>query len=343
MHPPKPKLLPLPAPLRIGLVGYGRVAPTHVEAIRAMETKGTLVAVCDCDAEALHRAIGETGARGTRDLGDFLQDTEIDVVSICTPSGLHAEQAIAAVNAGKHVIVEKPVDVCLEKARALVHAAEAAGVGVFSIFQNRLNPTMQLLKSAVDKGRFGRLLAINSSMIWKREQDYYDSAAWRGTRTMDGGAFMNQGIHFVDAMRFIGGDIVAVESMTGTLARGIECEDTGSALFRFANSALGNIFCTTAGFQDTEGSLTVIGERGQVKIGGMALNTIEQWDFDTPDDAQDTLAANADTFTASVYGNGHKRFYADVAESLCGSGILPTPDLGTLETVLRICKLPSGL
>jgi UDP-N-acetyl-2-amino-2-deoxyglucuronate dehydrogenase len=329
-------------PVLFAILGYGRVAPTHRDAILALGPEATLAAVCDTNPKALDQAKTdlEKNTLDTRhsSLQSLLADESIDVVSVCTPSGLHAEHGIAAAKAGKHVLVEKPMDVRLDAAEALVRNCRECGVHLFAVYQNRLNSTIQLLKSAVDKGRFGKIHAINSTVIWKREQSYYDSDPWRGTRAMDGGAFMNQGIHFLDAMRFIGGEIVEVKSDLATLARNIECEDTGSSLFRFASGARGNLFVTMLGFSDREGSLTVIGEKGLVKIGGAALNTIEHWEFAEPDPEQDALARDANYHTASLYGNGHKAFYRKVLDTL-RSGAPPAdaaPELGSLKTLLEI-------
>lgn len=333
-------------PLRFALVGCGRVAPTHFGAIREMEPAARLVAVCDHDPAALQKGVAATGADGHASLEDMLAREDIDVVSVCTPSGLHAAHGIAAAKAGKHVLVEKPTDVTMAAARRLVDACVAAGVHLFPVYQNRHNTTLRLLKAAIEKGRFGKLFAINGSVIWRRTQEYYDSAAWRGTRAMDGGALMNQGIHFLDAMRFVGGEIVEIHSMLETLSRQIECEDTGSVLLRFENGALGNLFVTMLGHKKEEGSLTVLGEKGHVKIGGGAMNTIEIWDFDEPDPGQDALAKDADYHTASVYGNGHKAMYRLVLETLTPSPAPPPADydlgsLCALETIYTATDTPS--
>ena len=305
-----------PPPLRFGLIGCGRVAPTHFDAIRALGERARLIAVCDTDPGALSAAVEQTGAEGYATLEDMLDRADIDIVSVCTPSGLHAEHGIAAARAGRHVVVEKPLDVTLEKARALIDTCAANRVRLYPILQNRLNPTVRLLKAAIDHGRFGEIYAINATMIWKRTQEYYDADAWRGTRAMDGGAFMNQGIHFVDLLRHLGGEILEVKSTLATLARDIECEDIGSALFRFKRGALGNLFVTTLGRGHQEGSLTVLGEHGQVKLGGACLNTIDLWDFDTPDPGMDAKARDADYITQSVYGFGHRAFYERIASNV---------------------------
>ncbi|MCC5845034.1 MAG: Gfo/Idh/MocA family oxidoreductase [Verrucomicrobia bacterium] len=329
--------------VNFAILGYGRVAPTHRDAILSLAPEARIAAVCDRDPAALDAAESDLqttkgGVNLYSDLNDLLANPDIDVVSVCTPSGLHAEYGIAAARAGKHVLVEKPMDVTLPAAEALVQACAENQVHLFPVYQNRLNSTIRLLKAAVDKGRFGKIFAINSTVIWRRTQDYYDSAPWRGTRAMDGGAFMNQGIHFLDAMRHIGGEITDVQSTLATLGRSIECEDTGSALFRFKSGALGNLFVTMLGFNDREGSLTVIGEKGQVKIGGVALNTIEEWSFAEPDPGQDALARDSDYHTASVYGNGHKAFYRQTLDTL-QSGTPPvdaTPELDSLKILLKL-------
>lgn len=327
------------SPIPFALVGCGRVAPTHIQAIQALENRARLAAVCDSDPHALTRGVEATGAEGYADLREMLSRDDIEVVSVCTPSGLHAEIGVEAAKAKKHVLVEKPMDVRLEAARSLIDTCSQEGVNLYCVFQNRLNSTLQLLKAAIDSGRFGKLYAINSTVIWKRTQDYYDSAEWRGSRAMDGGAFMNQGIHFVDAMRFLFGEISEVKSILGTLNRKMESEDTGAALFRFENGALGSIFVTMLGQSDQEGSLTVLGEHGTVKIGGTAMNRIDQWDFECPDPEQDRLAHDADYATKSVYGFGHNAYYARVADHLRENGPMPTgggEGIRSLETILRI-------
>ncbi len=324
-------------PLRFGVVGCGRVAPTHFDAIQALGEKGSLVAVCDNDPNALARAVEKTGATGYASLREMLEQAELDIVSICTFSGLHAEHGIAAAKAGKHVVVEKPMDVSLKAAHRLIEACGENGVHLFPIFQNRFNTTVRLAKEAIEKGRLGKIYAVNGTMIWKRTQEYYDSADWRGTQAMDGGAFMNQGIHFVDAMRYLGGEITDVTSTLGTLDRDIGCEDIGSALFRFANGALGNIFCTTLGRYDQEGSLMILGEKGQIKLGGGCLNKIDIWDFDESDPAMDANATDADYQSQSVYGHGHQAFYNRIANNEAF-----TSGHDALETLRVLTEIYSG-
>ena len=311
------------SPVTFGLVGCGRVAPTHMGAIRALGKQGHLTAYCDTDPQVLSSFEGRTKARGYDRLDDLLQKADVDVVAVCTPSGLHADHAIQIAEAGKHVVVEKPMDVSLGAVDRMIAACQDHKVKLYPVFQNRFNPTLQLVKAALDKGRFGRLLAVNSTVIWKRTQRYYDQAAWRGTRAMDGGAFFNQGIHFVDAMRFLGGEVTEVQSMLGRQARDLECEDTGSALFRFENGAMGNIFVTMTGTQTAEGSITLIGETGMVKIGGEAMNHVDLWEFNEPDPDQDDLVEGTQVEIDSVYGSGHKAVYQHIVHDLTGVGSYP--------------------
>ncbi|WFB36426.1 Gfo/Idh/MocA family oxidoreductase [Kiritimatiellota bacterium B12222] len=326
-------------PIRFALLGYGRVAPTHKNAIQALEQEAKIVAICDSNPEALKRGTQATEAAGFISLEEMLKSDEIDVVSICTPSGLHAEHGKQVARAGKHVLVEKPMDVSTEAAQSLIDCCKENGVELFCVFQNRLNTTIKLLKSAIDAGRFGKIYAINSTVIWKREQSYYDTAPWRGTKAQDGGAYLNQGIHFVDAMRHLGGEIIDVKPMIATLARDIESEDTGSALFRYESGALGNIFVTMLGRKDEEGSLTILGEKGRVTIGGSAMNKIEIWDFDDQNESQDTLAQNADYHTQSVYGFGHQFYYQQVAAYLNKKGPQPTSGPDGIKSLSLIRKI----
>lgn len=303
-------------PVRFGILGYGRVAPTHVQAIRSAGDAAELVAVCDSCPEALAEFEPDASVQTFTDLEEMLALPELDVVSICTPSGLHADHAVAVAEAGKHVVVEKPLDVTLVAVERMKAACSRAGVNLYPVFQNRFNPTVQLVKEALDAGRFGRILAVNSTVIWKRTQEYYDLAPWRGTRAMDGGAFLNQGIHFLDIMRVLGGEVVRVESMPGRQAREIECEDTGAMLLQFENGALGTLFVTMAGTSDQEGSITLIGERGTVKIGGLAMDALDLWEFQEPHPEQDERAASPQTAIHSVYGNGHQAVYHHILRDL---------------------------
>jgi UDP-N-acetyl-2-amino-2-deoxyglucuronate dehydrogenase len=271
--------------------------------------------------------------------GDMLKSAEADMITICTPSGLHAAQGIAAAKAGKHVITEKPMAITLEQADDLVQACDSADVRLFVVKQNRLNPSIQLLKRAVDKGRFGRIYLANTTVRWNRPQEYYDSASWRGTWEFDGGAFMNQASHYVDLIQWLVGPVESVVAKTATQARRIEAEDSGVAVLKFRNGALGVIEVNVLTYpRNWEGSISIIGEKGTAKIGGSAVNKIEHWSFAEYDD-DDKLVDASQTNPPSVYGFGHEAYYRNVLSVLRG-GAEPETDgragRKSLELILGI-------
>jgi UDP-N-acetyl-2-amino-2-deoxyglucuronate dehydrogenase len=277
-----------------------------------------LVAACDVE---IGRAASLTEPRGIPAYGtldELLAGTECDVVSVCTPSGLHPAHGTAAARAGKHVIVEKPMAISLADADALVQACDAAAVQLFVVKQNRLNPPVQLLRRAVEKGRFGRIYLANTTVRWTRPQEYYDAAPWRGTWEFDGGAIMNQASHYVDLMQWLVGPVESVAAKTATLARRIETEDTGVAVLKFRSGALGVIEVTVLTYpRNFEGSITLLGEKGSVKVGGTAVNRVEHWQFADYDD-DDKLVEAANTSPPTVYGFGHEGYYRNVLAVLRG-------------------------
>jgi len=303
---------------RVALLGCGRIARNHVEAIAQVEGL-RVVAVADIErerADALARLAGGVPAYGA--LADMLAGTPCDLVVVATPSGLHPAHGILAAEAGKHVLSEKPMAISLEAADRLIAACDRAGVQLFVVKQNRLNPTVQLLHRAVAKGRFGRLYTANCTVRWTRPQEYYDQAPWRGTWAYDGGAFLNQASHYVDLMQWLMGPPSSVVAETATLARRIEAEDTGAAVVRFTSGALGVFDITMLTYpKNLEGSITLIGERGTARIGGTAVNRIEHWQFADYDD-EDRLVDAANTNPPSVYGFGHVPYYRNVVSVLRG-------------------------
>jgi UDP-N-acetyl-2-amino-2-deoxyglucuronate dehydrogenase len=302
---------------RIALVGCGRISKNHFEAIDKIDGL-ELVAVCDADPERAKRAGEEWKVPWFTSYEKMLAESNADVVTIATPSGLHPEQGVAAANAGKHVVMEKPMAISLTGADALVHACDKAGVQLFVVKQNRLNPPVQLLKRAVDRNRFGRLYMASCTVHWARPQEYYDQAPWRGTWEFDGGAFMNQASHYVDLIQWVMGPVESVIAKTATLARRIETEDSGIAILKFRSGALGSIEVTMLAYpRNLEGSLTILGEKGSVKIGGTAVNKIEHWEF-ADQDEDDKLVESANTNPPNVYGLGHQGYYRNVLAVLRG-------------------------
>jgi UDP-N-acetyl-2-amino-2-deoxyglucuronate dehydrogenase len=301
----------------VALVGCGRISGSHVAAIEKIAGL-ELVAVADVEIDRANEVAERQGIPAFRTLEELLATVDCDVVAVCTPSGLHPAHGIAAARAGKHVVTEKPMAISLADADALVQACDAAGVQLFVVKQNRLNPPIQLLRRAVDKGRFGRIYLANTTVRWTRPQDYYDAAPWRGTWEFDGGAIMNQASHYVDLMQWLVGPVESVVAKTATLARRIETEDTGMAVLRFRSGALGVIEVTVLTYpRNFEGSITILGEKGTVKIGGTAVNRVEQWQFADYDD-DDKLIDAANTSPPTVYGFGHEAYYRNVLAVLRG-------------------------
>lgn len=280
--------------------------------------RAELVGVCDIDPGALDTAVKQTQAKPYGDLAALLKDTDADAVILTTPSGLHAEQAIEIAAARRHVITEKPMATRWHDGLRMVKACDDASVRMFVVKQNRRNATLQLLKKAVEAGRFGRIYMVNINVFWTRPQDYYDSAAWRGTWEFDGGALMNQASHYVDLLDWLIGPIESIQAYTATLARDIEVEDTGVISVRWRSGALGSMNVTMLTYpKNLEGSITILGEKGTVRIGGMAVNEIQHWEFSEPRE-EDALIKDANYTTTSVYGFGHPMYYDNVIKVLRG-------------------------
>jgi UDP-N-acetyl-2-amino-2-deoxyglucuronate dehydrogenase len=310
--------------IRFALVGCGRISGNHFDALDRHKDRAELVAVCDIDPEALARAEARTKAPGFRSLDAVLAGSDPDIVILSTPSGLHADQAIQVAGTGRHVMTEKPMATRWRDGKRMVQACDQAGVHLFVVKQNRRNATLQLLRRAVEKRRFGRIYMVNINVFWTRPQSYYDSAAWRGTWEFDGGAFMNQASHYVDLLDWLIGPVESVQAYTATLARNIQVEDTGVVSIRWRTGALGSMNVTMLTYpKNLEGSITIIGEKGTVRIGGVAVNKIEHWEFaDTDPDDKSVEQASYDT--TSVYGFGHPLYYDNVIKALRGEAMPDT-------------------
>ncbi|MEX0373691.1 Gfo/Idh/MocA family protein [Spiribacter roseus] len=304
--------------IRVGLVGCGRIANKHIEALEKHSENLELVAVCDTDPDARRDAEARTGAPAYASYPALLERSDIDAVILCTSSGLHPPQAIAAAKAGKHVITEKPMATRWADGKRMVEACDDAGVRLFVVKQNRRNATLQLLKQAVEQKRFGRIHMVNLNVFWTRPQVYYDSARWRGTWEFDGGAFMNQASHYVDLLDWLIGPVESVQAYTGTLARDIEVEDSGVLNVRWRNGALGSMAVSMLTYpKNLEGSITILGEKGTVRVGGVAVNEIQHWEFDDYQPEDDNIR-DANYETTSVYGFGHPAYYENVIATLRG-------------------------
>jgi len=319
--------------IRFAIVGCGRISRNHVEALKKHAADAELVAVCDIDAAALSAAGQVSGADRYSRYGDLLAKSNADIVVLATPSGLHAEQTILAAQARKHVMTEKPMATRWQDGKRMVAACDSAGVRLFVVKQNLRNATLQLLKRALDDNRFGRLYMMVVNVFWNRPQSYYDSGKWRGTWEFDGGAFMNQASHYVDLLDWLGGPVESVQAYTATLARDIEVEDTGVMAVRWRSGALGTMSVTMLAYpKNFEGSITVFGERGTVRIGGVAVNEIQHWEFEDkrPEDAN---IREASYQTTSVYGFGHPLYYENVIKCLRGEAEAETDGREGLQTL----------
>lgn len=305
--------------VRFALVGCGRIAQNHFAAIEKHADRCELVDVCDVNAAMLQSAVERTGAQGHWKQADLLAQTTADCVILTTPSGLHPAQAIEAAQAGKHVMTEKPMATRWKDGLAMVEACDKAGVHLFVVKQNRRNATLQLLKRAVEQKRFGRIYSVAVNVFWTRPQEYYDSAKWRGTWEFDGGAFMNQASHYIDLLDWLIGPVESVMSYTGTLARDIEVEDSGVAALRWRSGAMGTVNVTMLTYpKNLEGSITITGEKGTVRIGGVAVNEIQHWEF-ADKRPEDDAVQQANYATTSVYGFGHPLYYDNVINTLQGT------------------------
>jgi len=303
--------------IRMAIVGCGRISKNHFGSIEKHQDNIELVAICDVQQVILSEYEEKYKVKGYLDLGDMLENEELDLVAICTPSGIHADQTELCANYGVNVMTEKPMATRWSDGVRMVKACDKAGVQLFVVKQNRRNSTLQLLKRAVEEGRFGKIHMVHLNVFWTRPQEYYDQAPWRGTWEFDGGAFMNQASHYVDLLDWLIGPIDKVQAMMST-TRDIEVEDTGVLNVKWRNGALGSMSVTMLTYpKNLEGSITILGEKGTVRVGGVAVNDIQHWEFDEPQD-YDNEVKEANYQTTSVYGFGHPLYYRNVIEVLRG-------------------------
>ena len=304
--------------IRVGIVGCGRISKNHFESIDKHSENMELVSVCDSDREVLRRHEQKYSVTGYGSIEEMLTNEKLDLVALCSPSGLHPDQTIAAAKHGVNIVTEKPMATRWQDALRMVKACDQAGVWLFVVKQNRRNPTLQILKRAFEEKRFGKIYMVSINVFWSRPQEYYDSAKWRGTWELDGGAFMNQASHYVDLVDWLVGPVERVHAMTATLARDIEVEDTGVLNICWRSGALGSMSVTMLAYpRNLEGSITILGEKGTVRVGGVAVNDIQIWDFSEPRD-YDASIKTANYETTSVYGHGHPLYYRNVINVLRG-------------------------
>jgi len=337
--------------IKVGIVGCGRISINHFKSIEIHNDSIELVGVCDNDINVLKRHIIDYKVNGYVEFEEMLKAENLDVVVICTPSGLHAEQTILAAKYKVNVLCEKPMSTDWNDGIKMVESCRKNRVRLFIVKQNRRNTTLQLLKKAIEENRFGIIHMVNINVFWTRPQEYYDQAPWRGTWSLDGGAFMNQASHYVDLLDWLIGPVSEVHAFSST-TRKIEAEDTGVLNIKWKNGTLGSMNVTMLTYpKNYEGSITIIGRDGTVKIGGIAVNQIEHWEF--KDSREYDQEINDSSYeTTSVYGFGHPLYYKNFIESMRGEASPETDGeegLKSLELIIaaynsakneQVVKLP---
>jgi len=264
--------------VRFSVVGCGNIGARHVHFLTKLP-EAEVVSVCDVKEDRAQAGAGAAGAKAVTDIREVLRDPGVDVVDICTPSGLHASMSVSAMKAGKHALSEKPMALNLRDADRIIKAQESTGMMYFLVKQNRYNPPIAALKRALESGALGRVLMISSNVFWNRRRGYYEEEAWRGTLALDGGALYTQSSHFVDLLLWFADRPTAVEAhMMNLDHRYTETEDTGTMRIEFESGAVAVMNYTTATYESNlEGSITVLGTKGSVKVGGKYLNELVEW------------------------------------------------------------------
>ncbi len=301
--------------MKFAFIGCGKIAGKHLVSVNSVPGAMT-VAVCDKNLSAARDFGTKHDLPFYEDPHVMLKKEQVDIISVLTPSGTHAQTILGLVDSGKHFVVEKPLALRLDDADKVIEACDRRGVNIFVVQQNRFNKPIRALRQAIDQGRLGRMVLGTVRVRWARHQKYYDQAPWRGTWAFDGGVFTNQASHHIDMLTWLMGDVESVMAKSDTRLLDIEVEDTGVAVLKFANGALGVIEATVATRpNDIEGSISILGEKGSVEIGGYHMNELKVWNF------ADSIDSDADVFEKSgrnpdAYAWNHTEYLKDVVESL---------------------------
>lgn len=308
--------------MRYALIGCGRISTNHI--LAAKNNHLEIAAVCDILPEAMENVLAKHGLEQDTSIARYtdyikmLDEVKPTLVSIATESGIHGQIALACIDRGIHVIIEKPMAMSMAEADEIIRRSREKHVKVAACHQNRFNVAVQKTRAALEAGRFGRLSHGSVHVRWNRNRGYYTQAPWRGTWAQDGGCLMNQCIHGVDLLRWMLGD--EVEEVYGVTRQQfhdyLEAEDVGMAVLKFKNGAIGTIEGTTNVYpKNLEETLYLFGETGTVKIGGTSTNNIDVWDFADETEA-DAANKNLKEATSNVYGNGHTGLFADMMRSI---------------------------
>jgi UDP-N-acetyl-2-amino-2-deoxyglucuronate dehydrogenase len=331
---------------KFAIVGCGRIGQRHAEHIH---NQGELAAVCDTDVKKATDLAEKYGVRWFNSLGEMLLETPfIDVVSVCTPNGLHAIHSIEALKAGKHVLCEKPMALSTKDCSSMIHAAERANKRLFIVKQNRFNPPVVAVKNLIDEGKLGRIFSVQLNCFWNRNEDYYKNS-WKGTMDLDGGTLYTQFSHFIDLLYWFLGDVESVSAFTRNYDHQgqIEFEDTGVVILKFQNEAIGTINYTVNAYKkNMEGSLTLFAERGTIKIGGQYLNELEYQSLEGSPITNLPPGNPANNY-GQYFGSmsNHDKVYQNLTSVLNGQGAIATSGLEglkTVEIIERIYKAAKG-
>ncbi len=308
--------------LKFALVGCGRISKRHSELLGYSQIKGAkLVALCDLSVTKAKKISDLFNIAAYDDMDKMMQNEDIDVVVVLTPSGLHAEHVINLAKYGKNIMVEKPMALTLNDADAMIEACDYNNCRLFIIKQNRFNVPVIKLREAHQAGRFGQLILGTVRVRWARHQPYYDQDAWRGTWAMDGGVLTNQASHHVDMLEWMMGDVESVFARSITALADIEAEDTAVVTLKFKNGALGIVEATTATRpRDLEGSISILGANGSVVIGGFSVNQMQSWAFEKEEEGDDEVLEKYSVNPPNVYGFGHQAYYEHVVDCLSHGG-----------------------
>ncbi len=311
--------------LNFAIVGCGRISKRHLELLGLNQIHGArLVAVCDVQLDRAKSAGEKYKVPAYEDMNEMMTREKVDVVTVLTPSGMHAEHVVQLAKHKKHIIVEKPMALTLADADRMIKACKDNGVQLFVVKQNRFNVPVVKLREELEAGRFGKMVMGTIRVRWCRDQSYYDQDSWRGTWALDGGVFTNQASHHVDLLQWMMGDVESVFAKGGTYLINTETEDTGIAMIKFKSGAIGVIEATTAVRpKDLEGSISILGAGGTVEIGGFAVNQIRHWNFSHPTQEDQNVIQNYSVNPPNVYGYGHKAYLDHVVECLNGNSKQP--------------------
>ncbi|MDE3236314.1 MAG: Gfo/Idh/MocA family oxidoreductase [Bacteroidota bacterium] len=326
--------------IKFAIIGCGRIAQRHAEHIHAF---GSLIAVCDIVEEKAKQLSEKYHCKWYASAEEMLSNEKmIQVVSVCSPNGLHAKHSIQSLQAGFHVLVEKPMALTVYDCGEMIKAAEKANRRLFAIKQNRFNPPVAAVKDAIDKGIFGRIYSIQLSCFWNRNKDYYENS-WKGTKTLDGGTLFTQFSHFIDLLYWMMGDVKRAYALTGNFAHEgiIEFEDTGAIALEFYSGVIGTINYTVNSYKkNMEGSLTIFAEKGTVKIGGQYLNELEYQcieDFEFKDLPEGKGPNNYGNYVGSM--SNHDKVYQNLIDVLQNGTSISTNSFEGLKTVEIIDKI----